>query len=1249
MIEGARKLPMQHISVRVPWHDAGWNGKICSNPLGNTYCIALPRIGDTRDDDWEAANAEAVFDPEGQRLPACAAERGAFMSETAYERRFPHPYARQNNALYTHFRTTTYRHAPRSASAVPFAWMMKEAKTGIPAIAERLALGFRPEREPELGFHSIWVQERSNQLVMLDTFFEAIKPKESLVFFYAKRTPLTDDPRRVIVGMGRVTGISGPTEYAYENRPDHGLRSMVWERNVSHSIRPEIGDGFLLPYQELLALAAEDADFDLTPYVLHAPEEHWDAFSMGSEHVSHDQAVSVLLSAASVISRYETLLPGEWSKARGWIDAELNRLWRLRGAFPGLGSALTALGLENGTLIAHEVGAQLHADGKEEVRDPWPLVDEVLRDPTKLLADLRKSVGPVIVQLWNKLKPERLALLKLLARFEISGEQAKRWWVHEVRKKAGLAVEDSELLANPYLCFEMDRGRTDAISWGTIDRGLFPDPQIDAAVPVPEPSACPEPIDPRRGRSLIIKTLEEATSEGHTLLPQEWIVNRIRDAEVSPACSIGSDWFEAFAENLAPVLAVAEDASGNPAWQLDRYADTRTLIGTRIRKRLSGIRHNADENWRVLIDKVIPVAAGADDAEEQAARNEKAVALEEVFRSRVSALIGPAGTGKTTLLQALLSIPAVKNGGVLLLAPTGKARVQMQKKAGDVKAFTLAQFLSEYERYDGKSFRYFMTGQPPRENGFATVIIDEASMLTEDQLAATLDALDAAAVQRLVLVGDPRQLPPIGAGRPFVDVITLLRETDAKRVPGLAELSIVRRQTGGDGVLLSRWFSGEAPDPGADEVWDRLASGHANGVRAIRWENDADLQKRLLAELTAHVRREADPSWSDETAFEVSLGGSEFKGRAYFRLSQEEGSQRVGGGVSAENWQILSPLRGGEVGVDGLNRWIKSVFRTSVRNWTDPEVFYHRKAPKPFGAQAIEYGDKVINTANGSRRFGPEKTDRAYLANGEIGLAIGQFKGRAWPKHWGLPWQLQVEFSSQAGLRFQFEKWDFGEDGDAKLELAYALTIHKSQGSEFGTTFVVIPNPCRLLSRELLYTALTRQQQEVIILYQGEIRELMRMSDAARSDTAHRLTNLFSPPSLVEHGTKFLEQGLVHRTIRGELVRSKSEVIIANLLDSMGVPYSYEQPFVGLDGSVRYPDFTVEDAESGRRLLVEHLGMLDRPDYKSRWEKKLLWYRKMGVKPVEEGQAETGLLMTSEIDGFDAAKVKIKIEAALGS
>jgi hypothetical protein len=1152
MIEGARRLPPGHISIRVPWHDSGWSGRVCGNPLGNTHCIALPRIGDIRDDTWETSVRGELFNTEGGRLPACAAERGAFMADFAYDRRFPHPY--EHHALYTHFRRTTYVHAPRSASAVPFAWMMKD-DDGVPEIASRLALGFRPELEPELGFESIWVQERRNQLVMLDTFFGAIEPKVSLVFFYAKKTPLTEDPRRVIVGIGRVTGVSGATEYAYENAAKNALRSMVWERNISHSIKPDIGDGFLLPYHELLGLAGNDADFDLQPFVLHAPDESFDAFSMGSEHVSHDQAVAVLLSAAAVVARYESLLPGDWIAARRWIDAELNRLWRLRGAYPGLGSALSAMGLPNGTLLAHAFGGLLHADGGEDIRDPWPIVEAALHDTEQLPPDLASSVGPVAAKLWDSLQPDRRALLKLLARFELSADQAQRWWVREERTAAGIDLDDEAILANPYLCFEADRGRVDSIPLRVIDRGLFPDPQVLAAVPIPEPSACAEAIDPRRGRALILQTLEDAADEGHTLLPQDWVVERVRDAEVSPPCAITGDWIAAFNDGFAPKLEGAKTAAGSPAWQLDRYAATRALIGARIKRRLSGARHVGEQDWRGLIDKALGSPAKKGDATEQTARNEKASALEELYRSRVSVLIGPAGTGKTTLLLALLSLDQVRAGGVLLLAPTGKARVQMQKKAGDVKAFTLAQFLLGLDRYDTQTGAYLVTNAPGRENGFATVVIDEASMLTEDQLAATLDAIDPSSVQRLILVGDPRQLPPIGAGRPFVDVIRLLREQETKPVRGLAELTVVRRQAGGsddpeaprDDVLLSRWFSGEAPDAGADEVWDRLTTGSARGVRAIGWESDAELQAKLLAELTSHVRAEMDASTSDETAFEVSLGGTEWNKRAYFNPSREDtGGKRSGGGAGVEAWQILAPLRAGETGVDGLNRWIKRLFRTSVRGWAEAEPHWYRKITKPMGSQAILYGDKVINLSNGRRYDVFPELEKAYVANGEIGLVVGQYKGRNWkPKR--LPWKLEVEFSTQLGFKFGFGGSDFGEDGNERLELAYALTIHKAQGSEFGTAFVVIPNPCRPLSRELLYTALTRQQNEVVLFHQGDLRELMKLSGAERSETARRLTNLFTGPKLVPHGGIFLEEGLVHRTTRGELVRSKSWLCYRNL------------------------------------------------------------------------------------------------------
>ena len=1180
VIEGARRIPTQHISIRVPWHDSGWNGRVCQNPRGNTHCVALPRIGDTKDDEWEISVAGEIFDVEGGRLPACAAERGAFMSDFSYIRRFEHPYA--SNGTHAHFRRTTYTHVPFSAAAVPFGWMMRGADD-LPDPAGRLSLGYCHELEPDVGFDSIWLQERRNQLVMLDTFFGAIEPETSLVFFYAKKTPLTEDPRRVIVGIGRVKGVGPATEYEYEEQASGALRSMVWERNVAHSIRPDIGDGFLLPYQEILQMAEADPDFDPKPFVLHAPEEHWDAFSMGAEHVSHDKAIATLLAASAIVARYEEVLPGDWDHAHRWIDGELNRLWGLRGAFPGLGSALSALGLENGTLFAHAIGGILHADGGTDVRDPWPLVGALLADPSQLPKELQASIGPIAAKLWGSLKADRRALLELLARFELSAEQVTRWWVKERRKASGISHEDKAILANPYLIYETDRGRPDPIPVRVVDRGMFPDPQVLAASPVPAPSACPEPLDPRRARALMLDRLEVAAGEGHTLLPQDWLVDRVRTAEVSPPCAIGSDWVDAFGGELTPVIQASTTASGNPAWQLDRYSGSRALIATRILRRISGARHKGDHDWRQCIDNALGGKSKGDGPAEEAARAEKAEALEELFRSRASALISPAGTGKTTLLLALLSLDQIANGGVLLLAPTGKARVQMQRKAGDVTAYTLAQFLLTSKRYDPQTGAYRANGSPEREGSYATVVIDEASMLTEDQLAAALDALDPATVQRLILVGDPRQLPPIGAGRPFVDMIRQLRTT-GDEFKGLAELTVVRRQSGGgarDDVLLSRWFSGEAPDPGADEIWSRLSSGTASAIRTVQWTGDADLQQKLLAEVTRHVREGVDDIISDETAFELSLGGGEFNGRAYFNLSRpNEAGIRRGGGAEAESWQILAPMRGGETGVDGLNRWIKKIFRQSVRQWWDVDTYYHRKIAKPLGGQAILYGDKVINLSNGRRKDVWPELDKAYLANGEIGLAIGQFKGRAWkPKK--LPWKLEVEFSTQLGHKFGFSGSDFGEDGDARLELAYALTIHKSQGSEFGTTFVVLPNPCRPLSRELLYTALTRQQRDVVLFHQGELRDLMKLSGADRSETARRWTNLFTAPSPVEHVGSFLESGLIHRTTRGELVRSKSEVIIADLLDGFGVPYAYEQPFKGPDGSIRYPDFTVADAETG--------------------------------------------------------------------
>ena len=99
-----------------------------------------------------------------------------------------------------------------------------------------------------------------------------------------------------------------------------------------------------------------------------------------------------------------------------------------------------------------------------------------------------------------------------------------------------------------------------------------------------------------------------------------------------------------------------------------------------------------------------------------------------------------------------------------------------------------------------------------------------------------------------------------------------------------------------------------------------------------------------------------------------------------------------------------------------------------------------------------------------------------------------------------------VAFSTQPDVAYTYWKSELGnDDGSPVLELAYAITVHKSQGSEFGTTFVIIPSPCRLLSRELLYTALTRQQNRVVLFMQGDLAELRSYASPRYSEAAARV------------------------------------------------------------------------------------------------------------------------------------------------
>lgn len=208
-----------------------------------------------------------------------------------------------------------------------------------------------------------------------------------------------------------------------------------------------------------------------------------------------------------------------------------------------------------------------------------------------------------------------------------------------------------------------------------------------------------------------------------------------------------------------------------PAQQmLDGCLASAAAQGKFIRAHLQQLQshkaHRAPPGLDATLNRILDETVGtATSPEEQRARQEMLAAFRVMFTSRLTVVNGRAGTGKTTLIRALVHSPEIDGGKVLLLAPTGKARVQLQNRVGR-EAFTLAQFLTRLERYDPAA-GYLTSRDKPRV-GVETVVVDEASMLTEDMLAALLNAVEV--TDRLVLVGDPRQLPPIGAGRPFVDL-----------------------------------------------------------------------------------------------------------------------------------------------------------------------------------------------------------------------------------------------------------------------------------------------------------------------------------------------------------------------------------------------------------------------------------------------------------------------------------------------
>ncbi len=410
----------------------------------------------------------------------------------------------------------------------------------------------------------------------------------------------------------------------------------------------------------------------------------------------------------------------------------------------------------------------------------------------------------------------------------------------------------------------------------------------------------------------------------------------------------------------------------------------------------------------MLLDKLCPAIDAGDIrgfiSREEMKRNMayaagQKQAIDYALEHGVMILTGGPGTGKTTVVHALLGIFSSLEFKVALTAPTGRAAKRLSE-ATSCEAKTIHRLL-EMEFSEGDHGRFRRNEQDLLDEN--VIIVDEASMVDNALMCSLLKAVKPGA--HLILIGDADQLPSVGAGRVLNDLI------DSGRFATVRLTEIFR------------------------QAQESLIVTNAHAVNEGRMpdltvkNNDFFFMPRATDHAVA------------ETIME--LYGTRLP-RAYGKATE--------GGI-----QVITPSRRGEAGTENLNRLLQTSLNPPAR---------HKKELK-FRETVFREGDRVMQTRNNyDVGWQSEDGEGTGIFNGDIGTI------------------LSVDpVEREMTIRFDDREAVYHSDMLEELEHAWAVTVHKSQGSEYP--FVIIPMyaaPTMLLTRNLLYTAVTRAKRMVILV-----------------------------------------------------------------------------------------------------------------------------------------------------------------------